>query len=180
VFPALTWDQFLANRTQQGNAEALTILRKRKNYRQQISKALLTVENFEDARDIIKPHFKPTVLKNGNVVYRAQDGGVVLDEATAVCVQEMTEGATLLALSLAEERFHGKALVVEGSIEFKAQIARLSTLQGLSIRFAEPALEKDRQRHVRAKELTQQGRKETTQQKSKQPEHELGRDYREG
>jgi hypothetical protein len=175
--PAQTWDGYLACRAEQGDAEALAILRRRKNYRRQITQTLLTIENIEDARDIIKPHFKPTVLKNGKVIYRARDGGVVFDEATAISVQEVTEAATVLALSLADERFRGKALIVEGSTEFKVQVARLSALEGLSIRFADPLLEKDRQLHVRAKELIQQGRKENIQERIKQPEHDSGRDY---
>jgi hypothetical protein len=176
--PAMTWDKYLANRAEQGNTEALTALRRRKNYRQQICQALLTVENFEEAGDIIKPHFKPTVLKNGKVIYRANDGGVVFDEAPAISVKEVTEAATLLALSLADERFRGKALVVEGSTEFKLQVARLSALEGLSMRLADPALEKDRQRYVRTKELSQPALKEDLQQKSKQLDHDAGRDYR--
>lgn len=170
--PAIAWEQYLADRAQQGNEEALSILRRRKSYRQQISQALLTVENFEDARDIIKPHFKPTVLTNGRVIYRAHDGGVVFDEATAISVKEVTEAATLLALSLADRRFHGKALVVEGSGEFKIQVARLSALEGLSIRFADPVLENDRQRYSKAKESNKPV-KENMQQMSK----ELGRDF---
>jgi hypothetical protein len=79
----------------------------------------LTVATFDEARDCIKPEFKPTVLKDGKVIYRARDGGVVVDEATAIRVQEVTEAATLLAFSLADERFRGKSLVVEGSDEFK-------------------------------------------------------------
>jgi len=160
--PALTWDQYLAKRAEQGDAQALTILRRRKSYRQQISQALLTVETLEEAKDIIKPHFKPTVLRNGKVVYRAHDGGVVFDEATAISVQEATEAATLLALSLADERFHGKALIVEGSSDFKLQVARLSALQGLSIRFADPSMEKDRQQYARAKEFNQSRTKDTS------------------
>lgn len=170
--PALTWDQYLTNCAEQGDAEALSVLRRRKSYRQQISQALLTVENFDDARDIIKPHFKPTVLTNGRVIYRAHDGGVVFDEATAISVKEVTEAATLLALSLADRRFHGKALVVEGSGEFKIQVARLSALEGLSIRFADPVLENDRQRYSKAKESNKPV-KENMQQMSK----ELGRDF---
>ena len=129
----------------------------RKNYRRQITQTLLTIENVEEARDVIKAHFKPTVLKNGKVIYRAQDGGVVSDEATAISVPAVTEAATLLALSLADERFNGKPVVVEGSDEFKLQVAKLSAIEGLSIRFADPVLEKERQRHIRAKELNQEG-----------------------
>lgn len=173
-FPALTWDQYLTNTAEQGNVDALAILRKRQSCRRQICQALLTVETFEEARDIIKPHFKPTVLKNGKVIYRADDGGVVFDEATAISVQHVTEASTLLALSLADERFAGKAVVVEGTDEFRFQVARLSALGGLSVRFADPVLEKDRQRHVRAKELSHQELKETMGENNKQPERDSG------
>jgi hypothetical protein len=154
---AQTWDQYLASRAEQGHAEALRILRKRKNYRQAIAQTLLTIDSFEEAMDVIKTQFKPTVLRNGKVIYRAQDGGVVSDEATAIAVPEVTEASTLLALSLAEERFRGKPVVVEGSNEFKLLVAKLSAIEGLFLRFADPVLEKDRQRHVRVKELINHG-----------------------
>ncbi len=152
-----TWDKYLTSRAEEGHAEALHILRRRKNYRRQFAQTLLTIESFEDAKDVIKPQLKPTVFKNGKVIYRTQDGGVVADEATAITVPEVTEVSTLLALSLAEERFNGKPVVVEGSNEFKLLVAKLSAIKGLSLRFADPVLEKDRQRHVRVKELKQEG-----------------------
>jgi hypothetical protein len=99
---------------------------------------------------------KPGMTSLYKVIYRAQDGGVVSDEATAITVPEVTEASTLLALSLAEERFNGKPVVVEGSNEFKLLVAKLSAIKGLSLRFADPVLEKDRQRHVRVKELKQE------------------------
>ena len=154
---AQTWDQYLASRAEEGDAEALRILRKRKNYRREIAQTLLTIDSFEEAMDVIKTQFKPTVLRNGKVIYRTQDGGVVSDEATAIAVPEVTEASTLLALSLADERFSGKPVVVEGSDEFKVLVAKLSAIKGLSLRFADPVLEKDRQRHVRVKELKQEG-----------------------
>ena len=152
-----TWDHYLTSRAEEGHAEALHILRRRKNYRRQIAQTLLTIDSFEEAMDVIKTQFKPTVLRNGKVIYRAQDGGVVSDEATAIAVPEVTEASTLLALSLADERFNGKPVVVEGSNEFKLLVAKLSAIKGLSLRFADPVLEKDRQRHVRVKELKQEG-----------------------
>ena len=139
---------------------------------------MLTIESFEEARDVIKTQFKPTVLRNGKVIYRAQDGGVVSDEATAISVPEVTEASTLLALSLADERFHGKAVIVEGSDEFKLQVAKLSAFEGLSLRFADPVLEKDRQRHVRVKELSRKGLKETIEN-DKQSKHDSSREIRE-
>lgn len=176
--PAMTWEEYLANSAEQGNAEALSVLRRRKGYRQQLSQALLTVKDFENARDIVKPHFKPTVLKNGRVIYRAKDGGIVFDEATSISVKEVTEAATVLALSLADERFRGKALVVEGSSEFKLQVARLSALQGLSIRFVDPALENDRQRYLQSREVSRPRLEENKQRKEKNLGLDSGNNYR--
>jgi len=154
--PALTWDEWLVKKAEAGNTQALSILRSRKRYRTRLAQALLTVENWEEAKTVIQAYQKPKALKNGDMLYRLKDGGVVLDDAQAIRVPEVTEASTVLALSLADERFHGKALVVEGSTEFKLLVAKQAALDGLSIRFADPVLEKDRQMYARARELTQE------------------------
>lgn len=176
-YPAQTWDEYLISRAKNGHTEALSILRKRRNYRRLINQALLTIDNIDEARDIIKTHFKPTVLRNGKVIYRAKDGGVVSDEATAISVPEVTEAAALLALSLADERFKGKAIVVEGTDEFKIQVAKLSALEGLSIRFADSVLEADRQRYVRARVLGQEAQKQKDKGKHQEKTSGQERDY---
>jgi len=43
------------------------------------------------------------VRRDGRVIYRVADGGVVTDEARNIRVDQVTAGATLLALSLAAE-----------------------------------------------------------------------------
>lgn len=174
---AQSWSEYLTREAERGNTEALTVLRKRKSYRHKFVEALLTVESFEEARDIVKPRFQPTVLKNGKVVYRVQDGGIVFDEATAISVQQVTEAATVLALSLADERFRGKALVVEGSDGFKLQVAKLSALEGLSVRFADSTIENDRQRHLRAKALSRPRGNEKTHDRDRQGGHDSPRSF---
>jgi len=82
-------------------------------------------------------------------------------------VPEVTEASTILSLSLAHERFSGKALVVEGSDEFKLLVAKLSALEGVSTHLADPVLEKDRRCHVRANELAQQSLKDERDKQSK-------------
>ena len=91
---------------------------------------------------------KPRTMRNGAVLYRVQDGGVVVDEARQVRVEELSAHAAFLALSLAAERFAGQALIVEGSSEFKAQIAAMAAAHKLDARFADPALEAERQRQT--------------------------------
>jgi hypothetical protein len=109
---------------------------------------LLRAGNPEQARHVVFDKLRPHTRKNGSVVYRVKDGGLVVDEAHAIRVEELTAHAAFLALSLASERFAGQALIVEGSDEFKRQIAGLAGSKQLDVRFADPAIEAERQRHA--------------------------------
>ena len=107
------------------------------------------------------------------------------DQVQAVHVPEVTEAATLLALMLASERFSGKALVVEGSTEFKVKVAEMAVTQGLNIRFADPDLEKTRERFGIAREMAAEAQKkgevskppEQIQEKAQGQQPDTGRDY---
>jgi hypothetical protein len=146
--PAVTWDNWLSKQAEQGNVEALTVLRNRKQTRLRLAQELLTAESLEHAKTIIHPHLKPIVRQNGGVHYRLSDGGAVEDSKEAVHVPQVTEAATVLALSLAQERFPGKALKVEGSTEFKVKVAEMSLLKGLDITFSDRVMEQTRQRYA--------------------------------
>ena len=100
------------------------------------------------------------------MLYRLKDGGLVEDAAHAVHVPEVTEAATLLALTLASERFPGRPLQVEGSPAFKIIVAEMAAVQGLALNFADENLEKTRERLVLARELKMQqaGRKASSNQ----------------
>jgi Large polyvalent protein-associated domain 7 len=131
------------------------------NYAPTCPLGLLTAEDVEAAKHIIHPHLKPTTLRNGDVVYRLKDGGVVEDSAQAVHVPQVTEAATLLALTLADERFKDKRLIVKGSTEFKIQVAEQSVLKGLTVKFADDEMDKAQQRFVLARELAENEKKQT-------------------
>jgi hypothetical protein len=137
-YPIPTWDQWLTQSASQGNLDALGILRGRERVRKRLAQALLTVKDFEAAKQIIYPQLKPFTRKNGDVVYRLKDGGVVEDSARAVHVPEITEAATLLALTLAYERFPGNPLIVEGTPDFKNKLAEIAGIKGLAVCFADP------------------------------------------
>lgn len=145
-----TWHAFLQEAAAAGDQVALAALRSRDNRRTRMAHALLTAANAEEARAVVFPHLRPRALRNGALVYRVEDGGVVSDEARQVRVTEVTAGASFLALALAAERFAGRPLAVEGTAEFKDHVARLAAIQGLQVRFADPALEGARTRHVEA------------------------------
>ena len=148
------------------------MLRSRQQTQKRLAEALLTAENVEAAQHLILPHLKPFTRKNGDVIYRLKDGGRVEDTAQAVYVPEVTEASALLALTLSQERFTGKALIVEGSTAFKVKVAEMAVIQGMNVRFADPEMEKTRERF----ELSRQ--KAASDQQTKGPRQEQAKEKR--
>lgn len=149
--PLPTWQEFCQQEANKGNAIALSVLRS-KAYRQaKMAGDLLTAQDAEEARSIVFQHLKPQTKRDGSTVYRVEDGGVVSDEARAVRVPELTAGASFLALALADERFKGRALIVEGSDDFKAQVVSHAALKGLDVRFADLTMDAERKRLIEAR-----------------------------
>lgn len=182
-YRATGWDQWLVQKAEQGHSDALAVLRSRQHTRKRLAEALLTAENVEAAQHLILPHLKPFTRKNGDVSYRLKDGGRVEDTAQAVYVPEVTEASAFLALTLAQERFSSKALIVQGSTAFKVKVAEMAVTKGLNVRFADPEMEKTRERFewARQKALDEQAQGKTTEQPQEQPLEKgqnQDRDYR--
>ena len=133
-------------RPRRGDGEALALLRRLLRRQQRAASALLTAANPDAARDVVFSELRPHTMRNGHVVYRVKDGGVVVDEVRQLRVEEPSAHAAFLALSLARERFAGQALIVEGDEQFKRQVTELAASQSVELRFADPAMEQRRQR----------------------------------
>jgi hypothetical protein len=144
--PLPTWQEFLQTAALRGDAQALAVLRSRPQGPARLAADLLTATDAETARHVVFEHLRPQILKSGATVYRVDDGGVVADEARQIRVEQLSAGAAFLALSLADERFQGRALIVEGSETFREQVVLHATRHGLDVRFADPAMEAERQR----------------------------------
>lgn len=98
-----------------------------------------------DVRHIILPTPGARVDKNGEVVYRLQDDGVVIDGPASVRVLQGSNAAMALALVLAQERFVNQRLVIEGTETFGTQAAHSAGKRGLDVSFADECLERLRQ-----------------------------------
>jgi len=146
-----SWNDWLAQQSAAGNLDALAVLRSRDEREQKMRGDLLTAANAEKAKAIVMANLRPQVRKDGAMAYRTADNGLVVDRTTHVQAQRATAGAAFVALSLAAERFEGQALIVEGSAEFRQQVAQLSALHGLNVRFADPAMEQARQAAIAAR-----------------------------
>jgi hypothetical protein len=142
--PIPNWQGYLETEAAKGNEAALAALRSRQRRTQQLDTAVLTAANAEQARHIVHQHLRPSVRRDGRVVYHVRDGGIVSDEAAQVRVPQSTTAAAFLALSLAADRFGARPLVVKGSDAFRSQLASVAGLEGLNVTFADYALERQR------------------------------------
>jgi hypothetical protein len=132
--------------TSKGNEAALASLRSRQRRTQRLADAVLTAENADQACHIVHAHMKPAIRRDGRVIYRVTDGGVVSDEAAHVRVPQPTTAAAFLALSLAADRFGARPLIVRGTEAFRGQVADVAGIEGMSVTFADPGLERLRAR----------------------------------
>jgi hypothetical protein len=105
---------------------------------------LLEAADAGEARHVLYQHLRPAVRRNGRVVYGVADGGLVCDQQ--VRVNQVTAGAAFLALTLAADRFGNRPLNVQGTDDFRKQVAELSGIEGLGVSFADAGLERQRQR----------------------------------
>ena len=142
--PVPNWQGYLEAKAAEGNEQALAALRSRQRRTRQLESELLTAENADRARHIVHSHMKPAVRRDGRLVYRVTDGGIVSDEAAQVRVPQSTAAAAFLALSLAADRFGNRPLIVKGTEAFRNQLAAVAAIEGMSVRFADPALERER------------------------------------
>lgn len=139
-----TWADWLLQQAERGNSEALNVLRSREELAQRLHGNLLTVERADKAKAVVLNALTPKARKDGVMVYNTIDGGKVLDRTTHVHAQKTTTGAALVAIELASKRFKGQSLIVEGTEDFRREIAQLAGMHNLKVQFTDPIMEQSR------------------------------------
>lgn len=161
LHPLPSWQAWLEAAAARGDGQALSTLRARRQRRQAVEAALLTADDWSAAKDVVHAQLKPVVRRDGRVIYRVADGGMVIDEAAQVRVNQVTPEAALLALTLASERFGDRPLVVKGTDEFRRQVANRAAVEGVRLSFADPNLERQRLvARARHRDAAERGRDE--------------------
>ena len=79
--PIPTWQSFLEREAAQGSEAALRALRDRMQRRTRMESQLLGAEDADAARHVVYQHLRPSVRRDGRMIYRTADGGLVADEA---------------------------------------------------------------------------------------------------
>nr|AAP82040.1 putative transfer protein [Stenotrophomonas maltophilia] len=147
---APSWDDFVRQRAATGDQDALALMRARANRLIKTHLDLLTAPDAEKARAIVFKHLKPRVARSGEIHYKTSDGGLVIDRGGEVRSVKSTATAAFIALSLAAAKFPGQPLVVEGTEEFRLQVAELAGTKAVQVRFADAGMEAHRQQAAKA------------------------------
>lgn len=147
---APSWDDFVRHRAATGDQAALALMRTRANRLIKTHLDLLTAPDAEKARAIVFKHLKPRVARSGEIHYKTSDGGLVIDRGGEVRSVKSTATAAFIALSLAAAKFPGQALVVQGTEEFRLQVAELAGTKAVQVRFADAGMEAHRQQAAKA------------------------------
>jgi hypothetical protein len=137
------WVGWLSREAKAGNTEAVAVLRNRIQSEAALGNTL-SPSRKKNPLDLILRDKAPSVDSFGRVTYNTQDGGVVIDRKTHVQAYRSTAASTLMALELANQRFRGQILIVEGREDFQKEVMRLAKERGISVRL--PA--KSRQRAI--------------------------------
>jgi Relaxase/Mobilisation nuclease domain/Large polyvalent protein-associated domain 7 len=141
-----SWQEWLQRQAHQGSVPAVEVLRSVEARQQQLGEAVFSAADAGQARHVVYQHLRPTVRRDGAVVYRVADGGRVVDEAQQIRVDTVSPAAAFLALTLAVDRFGDRPLVVQGTEQFCSQVAQLAAKEGVRVVFADPAMEAERKR----------------------------------
>ena len=145
--PIPIWSGWLEAEAARGNSAAVAALRRRRTQqprRGPIDAPSVEPDKAGQDRPVVYPHLRPAVRRDGRLIYRSDDGGIVADESRLVRVNEVSPGAVRLALSLAGARFGHRPLVVRGTDSFRHQVASLAGREALAVAFADPRLERQR------------------------------------
>jgi hypothetical protein len=141
----LTWVAYLQARAQNGDAEALRALRASRAKGAPLAVAALTGSDAAAAKTIILTGLNPEVRRSGEIAYRLGDGGIAIDENGKIRIGKASYQATLAALVLAQDRFAGQTLVIEGTDAFRREAVSIAAAFKLNLTFADTGLEIERQ-----------------------------------
>lgn len=142
--PMPNWFAFLQGKANEGNTEALGILREREGQQRVAAEAFAASADEAQATTVVFSALRPFTRKNGQVVYDLRDGGRVVDSSAGMVVEMITAHALFLTLSLQVERSPNGAVALGGDEAFQRSMVEMAAAKKMSLTFVDPALERRR------------------------------------
>ena len=142
----LTWADWLRQQALAGDQEALRALRARETSRG-LTGDTITAMGTRLVKAVVGEH-QDYVTKQGTIIYRVGLSAVRDDGTRLQVSREVTDEGIDATLRLAIQKY-GTTIAVTGSDAFKARVTQVAGQSRLTIRFDDPRLEQQRQRHAR-------------------------------
>lgn len=148
------WRDWLHHQANIGDKDAMDVLHAMDERQTILSDNLLTAGTALKTGVFLRKNLKPYFLKNGNILYRAIDGGTIIDAGGKIHAQKFTTGSAYIGLSLAVEKFKDQPLILNGTEEFKKEVARLAGIHDMNVLFSDPILNDIKNEVSRHKKIT--------------------------
>jgi len=146
-YKRLTWADWLRQQALGGDEEALRALRARDAARGLTGDTVTAVGT--RLVDAVVGANQDYITKQGTIIYRVGLSAVRDDGTRLQVSREVTNDGIDAALRLAIKKY-GTTIAVSGSDAFKRRVAEVAAHARLTIRFDDPTLERQRQRHAQA------------------------------
>jgi hypothetical protein len=135
-----SWQEWLEQRAGQGDDAALAALRSLEQRRVAMAAGIEAATTASDAANQALSGHRTKLLKDGRLMYRLDDGGIVVDDHRLIRVTTESKAAAVVATSLAAERFQGQKLRVTGTESFRSEVARHVARSGIEVQFDQPEM----------------------------------------
>ena len=144
-YQRLTWADWLRQQALAGDQEALRALRARDAARG-LTGDTITAVGTRLVNAVVGAN-QDHITKQGTIIYRVGLSAVRDDGTRLQVSREVTNDGIDAALRLAIQKY-GTTIAVSGSDAFKTRVAQVAAHSRLTIRFDDPTLEQQRQRHA--------------------------------
>ena len=144
-YTRLTWADWLRQQAFTGDQEALRALRARDAARGLTGDTITAIG--KRLVDAVVGANQDSITKQGTIIYRVGLSAVRDDGTRLQVSREVTNDGIDAALRLAIQKY-GTTIAVSGSDEFKHRVAAVAAHSGLTIRFDDATLERQRQQYA--------------------------------
>lgn len=144
----LSWPDWLRRQAEMGEAVAVNALRSMATKQERFTDTLVR-NPANAAKTVTALGVKPKVSRNGDATYRLPDGGAVVDKKDGLTMPSLSRAAAILVLEMARDRADGTPLAVDGDAAQKRALLDAAVQGRFDVRFADAAMEAERDRRVR-------------------------------
>lgn len=134
-----SWNDWLQHQAKTGDGQALAALRAREAA-QGLKGNTVTGQHRQSNAPLATPDH---ITKQGTLIYRIGKAAVRDDGDNLKVSRGASQDGLIAALQMAAQRY-GQAITVNGTVEFKEQIAQAAAAANLTVRFDNPEIEKRR------------------------------------